>query len=92
MRLKQPVRGIHIGTCVDGSAFADNEAAHAHISGCAHRGYICARSKKDLAQFLLHELAHMAADSAHNEDWRRSMRGLGARIPAAHRKKSKGAK
>lgn len=88
MRLKQPVRGIHIGsTCVDGSAFGEDVAAHAHTSGHKPVGYICARSKRDLAAFLIHEIAHLAADSGHDERWRKSVKRLGGRVPAAYRRK-----
>ena len=90
MRLKQPVRGIHVGpTCIDGQPFAPEVAAHAHISGCPPVGYICARSKHDLAEFLLHEIAHLASDSGHDDRWRRQLRRLGARVPAAYKKRSK---
>ena len=97
MRFKQPVRGIHIGrTCVDGTPFRPDEAAHAHANpapGAKHDsakwtlGYICARSKRDLSDFLLHEIAHLAADAGHDDRWRKSLRRLGGRVPAAYRKK-----
>jgi hypothetical protein len=90
VRLKQPVRGIFIGGCIDGSPLPEDIAAHAHITRSQPAwavGYICARSKRDLWQFLLHEIAHLAADTGHDERWRTRMRGLGARIPAAHRKR-----
>lgn len=88
MRLRQPVRGIHIGpTCIDGSPFGETESAHAHTTGCRPVGYICARSKKDLAELLLHEIAHLASDSGHDDRWRRSLRRLSGHVPAAYRKK-----
>ncbi len=94
MRLKQPVRGIHIGsTCVDGSPWGEGEMAHAHASRGRQdsakwtTGYICARSKKDLATHLIHEIAHLAADSGHDDRWRKSVRKLGGRVPAAYRKR-----
>lgn len=89
MRLKQPVRGFHIGpTCVDGSPFLVDEDAHAHISGSGGpRGYICARSRKLLVELLIHEIAHLAADTGHDDRWRKSVRRLGGRVPAAYKKK-----
>jgi hypothetical protein len=90
MRLKQPVRGIHIGGCVTGEPLPADILAHAHISSTSPRwahGYICAHTKRDLLTALLEELAHLGADAGHNDSWRRKMRGLGARIPAAHRKR-----
>lgn len=88
MRLKQPVRGIHIGaTCVDGTEFGEDIAAHAHTSGHRPVGYVCARSKKDLAEFLVHEIAHLASDSGHDDKWRRSVKKLGGKVPAAYKKR-----
>ena len=88
MRFKQPVRGVHVGpTCIDGSPFAEGEVAHAHTTGCRPVGYICARSRRDLVSLLIHEIAHLASDSGHDDRWRRKVRKLGGHIPAAYRKK-----
>ena len=88
MRFKTPVRGVHIGkTCVDGSEFAAEVCVHAHTSTSGCVGYICAKSRKDLAEHILHELAHLASDSGHDDRWRRSVRKLGGRVPAAYRKR-----
>jgi len=98
MRFKVPVRGIHIGsTCVDGTPFDVGEEAHAHVnhkpgkadSSNATLGYICARSLSALSRHLVHEIAHLAADSGHDDRWRRSVRQLGGRVPAAYRKRSR---
>ena len=90
MRLKQPVRGIHIGGCVDGSAIPEDKAAHAHLTGSSPKwaiGYICAQSIPDLEYALLHEVAHLAADSGHDDLWRRRLKRLSGRVPAAYRKR-----
>lgn len=90
MRFKQPVRGIHIGGCIDGNPLPPDVVAHAHLGSSypkGYIGYICARSKSDLFEALLHELAHLAADSGHDEKWRKSLRKLGGHVPAANRKK-----
>jgi len=90
VRFKTPVRGIHIGGCVDGSTLPDTVGAHAHITGskpARYVGYICAQSKRELAEFLLHELAHLAANTGHDDDWRRSVHRLGGRVPAAYKKR-----
>ena len=90
MRFKVPVRGVHIGpTCVDGSEYELDTAAHAHTTGCTAPGWICARSLTDLKEFLVHELAHLASDSGHSDSWRQSVRQLGGRVPAAYKKRSR---
>ena len=87
MRFKVPFKGAHIGpTCVDGSPFLD-EDAHAHTTGCNKTGWICARSLTAFRELLVHELAHLASDTGHDDQWRKSVRKLGGRVPAAYRKK-----
>ena len=93
MRFKRPVKGIHIGGCIDGQPLDEDEIAHAHLTGSLPKqyvGYICVRSKRDLANALFHELAHLAVDSGHDDKWRKEMRRLGARIPAKNRRKPRG--
>jgi hypothetical protein len=96
MRFKTPLKGIHVGpTCIDGSPFGTTTvngclydvAAHAHTTGCKPIGYICARSKKELTRFLVHELAHLAVDSGHSDSWRKSVRRMGGHVPAAYKKR-----
>lgn len=86
MRFKKPVRGVCIGSCIDGSPIPPGIAAHAHTSG-GYVGFICASTRKDLVEHLVHEIAHLAADAGHDDRWRRSVRKLGGRVPAAYRKK-----
>ena len=86
MRFKKPVRGVCIGCCVDGSKIPADIAAHAHTAG-AYVGFICAPTRKDLVEHLIHEMAHLASDSGHDDSWRKSVRKLGGRVPAAYRKK-----
>jgi len=96
VRFKLPIRGVHIGkTCVDGTPFDPGELAHAHInhrdrkpdSGRATLGWICARSLTALREYLVHEIAHLASDSGHDERWRKSVKRLGGRVPAAYKRK-----
>lgn len=98
MRFKVPFIGVHIGpTCIDGEPFGLTERglpedAHAHCtpkSGCRdpHRGFICAKTPSALHELIGHEIAHLAADAGHDDRWRRSMKRLGLRVPAAYRKK-----
>ena len=90
MRFKTPVKGVHIGsTCVDGSDWQPDEVAHAHTSetGPKHVGFICARTLSDLRTLLVHEIAHLASDSGHDDKWRRSVHRLGGRVPAAYKKR-----
>ena len=64
--------------------------AHAHIARTEPAwavGYICARSKRALLDSLLHEVAHLAADSGHDDKWRKKLTNLGGRVPAAHKKR-----
>ena len=92
MRFKRPVRGIHIGGFVDGGPLEPDEVAHAHLTGSQPKqyvGYICVRTKRELAGALFHELAHLASDSGHDDKWRTQMRRLGARIPAHNRRKKR---
>lgn len=88
MRFKVPFRGVHVGTtCVDGSPFKSDEDAHAHTTGCNQTGWICARSLTAFRELLIHEIAHLASDQGHTDSWRKSVRKLGGRVPAAYRKK-----
>jgi hypothetical protein len=91
VRFKTPLRGIHIGpTCVDGSDYEPDAAAHAHITGSGLKrdlGMVCAKTLTDLRDLLVHELAHLAADTGHNDHWRSSVRRLGGRVPAAYKRK-----
>ena len=96
MRFKVPFRGVHIGpTCIDGSEFGTTTrngqtyeiGAHAHCSGDRPVGYICARSLSAFRELVIHEIAHLAADSGHDDRWRKTMRRLGGRVPAAYQKR-----
>lgn len=93
MRFKVPFKGVHIGpTCIDGSPFTqtergDPEMAHAHTTGCPPVGFICAKTLSAFRELLVHEIAHLAADSGHTDSWRRSVRRLGGRVPAAYKKR-----
>jgi len=76
---------------VSGESFSD-EAAHAHVTGSQPRrfvGFICAKTLTDLRDLLVHEIAHLAADTGHDDRWRRSVRRLGGRVPAAYKRKPK---
>lgn len=91
MRFKVPLRGVHIGkTCVDGSDYAPNSDAHAHLSTCPNKGWICAKSLAAFRELLVHEIAHLAADTGHDDTWRRSVHKLGGRVPAAYKKRPRG--
>jgi hypothetical protein len=91
MRFKTPFRGVHIGpTCIDGTPYGPNDDAHAHISRAGLKrdlGMICAKSVSSLRELLVHEIAHLAADTGHDDRWRRSVRRLGGRVPAAYKRK-----
>jgi hypothetical protein len=91
VRFKTPLKGVHIGpTCADGTPWDKREEAHAHIKESGSRGlvgYVCARSLASLKRHLVHELAHLAADAGHNDQWRKSVKRLGARVPAAYKKR-----
>lgn len=87
MRFKVPLRGVHIGkTCVDGSEFEPNADAHAHTTGVPPVGWICAKTLSAFRELLVHEIAHLAADTGHDDQWRRSVHQLGGRVPAAYKK------
>jgi hypothetical protein len=96
------VRGLCIGSCVDGTAWGDTEkyteVAHAHTPSTKDRypGYICVRSwselfagrgKNRVSATVLEELAHLRADAGHTGPWRREMRRLGQPIPPHYRKR-----
>ena len=93
MQFKVPFRGVHIGpTCVDGSAYemtrnGRQADAHAHTTGCKPTGYICAKSLSALRELLVHEIAHLASDSGHDDRWRTTVKRLGGRVPAAYQKR-----
>ena len=96
MRFRVAFKGVHIGpTCVTGEAYGTtwvngieyDVAAHAHTTGCPPVGWVCAKTKKDLAVEILHELAHLAADTGHDDRWRKSVHRLGGRVPAAYKKR-----
>lgn len=90
MRFKVPLRGVHIGSaCIDGSEYGEGIEAHTHHKGSPPIGYICARSMRAFKEHLIHELAHLAADAGHDDKWRRSVRELGGRVPAAYKKRSR---
>lgn len=94
MRFKVPFRGVHIGpACIDGTPLDKDEMAHAHTktgkqeSKAFTTGWICARSLSALRNHLVHELGHLASDTGHDDRWRRSVRRLGGRVPAAYKRK-----
>ena len=98
MRFKVPFVGVHIGpTCIDGEPFTITErgaveSSHAHIKTKAgnrdpYVGYICARDLDSLRKLLVHELAHLAANTGHDDRWRSKVHRLGGRVPAAYRKR-----
>lgn len=78
------VRGVFVGGCVargDGSSF--HAMAHAHSDG-DHRGWICVRAAKRLADdmLMLHELAHLSSGDGHTDRWRREVLALGGTLDA----------
>ena len=98
------VRGLCIGSCVDGSPFTRNTVAHAHYerpdTKTTHErypGFICVQSLDllsrrdtgDVTRIGLEELAHLIAKGHHGKRWLTTMREMGQPIPAAHRRKSK---
>lgn len=88
MRFKVAFRGVWIGPkCIDGSDYEPNSDAHAHIKGSRPVGYICAKTLSAFRELLVHEIGHLAADAGHDDSWRRSVRRLGGRIPAAYKKR-----
>jgi hypothetical protein len=92
IKFKQPVRGFNVGGCVTGGPLPEDQIAHAHLAGSSPKwaqGFICAVSHPALIHALLHELAHLIANTGHDDRWRREMRRLGVRVPAEHRKKPK---
>lgn len=100
--LKHPqVRGICIGSCVDGSRFTRGTTAHAHYERADTRttherypGFICietvaalCRVNGDVTRIGLEELAHLIAKGHHGKRWKGAMREMGQPIPAMHRRK-----
>jgi hypothetical protein len=89
VRFKTPLRGIHIGPkCIDGSEYGINVDAHAHITGTGREflGFVCAKTLTNLRELLVHEIGHLAADTGHDDQWRKSVRRLGGRVPAAYKR------
>jgi hypothetical protein len=97
------VRGVCIGSCVDGSRFTRGTVAHAHYdrpdTKTTHErypGFICltsldalARHTGDITRTGLEELAHLIAKGHHGKRWVTTMREMGQPIPAMHRRKPK---
>jgi hypothetical protein len=100
------VRNISIGRCVNhdewwqepgGGPHCYREAAHAHVAGCDHPGWICVRNPNDVLRkasrqvsaLLMHELAHLISQSGHTDKWRRAMTELGQPIPRQYQKRTR---
>ena len=43
----------------------------------------------ELRECFIHEAAHLAADAGHDDAWRKSVRRLGGRVPAAYKKRKR---
>lgn len=97
------VRGICVGSCVDGSRFSRGTVAHAHYeredTKTTHErypGFICVESLRalawvngDVTRIGLEELAHLIAKGHHGKRWMTTMREMGQPIPAMHRRRGR---
>ena len=96
------VSGLSVGKCAAGDDWPKRDVAgyrttaHAHLHG-KHRGWICIRRPSDILRKgtrhvsadVLHELAHLIADSGHTDKWRAVMTELGQPIPKGYQKRER---
>jgi hypothetical protein len=67
---RKAVRGLFLDGCITDSQL-DGCTAHAHMAG-RFKGWICFAPGEEVSDLtLLHEVAHLEADSGHTWRWKR---------------------